>query len=122
AVIRDSEWSGLDPSIMGLGPAVSVGRLMDRHQFGFGDLDLLELNEAFAAQVLGCLAAWNDSEFCREVLGRDTVLGVLEDTRLNIHGDAIALGHPLGTSGYRIVLHLANALAQKQLKRGIATQ
>lgn len=122
AVIRDSEWSGLDPSIMGLGPAVSVGRLMDRHQFGFGDLDLLELNEAFAAQVLGCLAAWNDSEFCREVLGRDTVLGVLEDTKLNIHGGAIALGHPVGTSGNRIVLHLANALAQKQLKRGIATQ
>lgn len=122
AVIRDSEWSGIDPSIMGLAPAVSVGRLMARHQYGFDDLDLVELNEAFAAQVLGCLAAWDDETFCREALGLEAPLGVLEHTRLNIHGGAIALGHPVGTSGNRIVLHLANALAQQQLKRGIATQ
>lgn len=122
AVITDSEWSGLDPSIMGLGPAVSVGRIMQRHQFGFDDIDLMELNEAFAAQVLGCLAAWNDHDFCREVLQRDTPLGILDHSKLNIDGGAIALGHPVGTSGNRIVLHLMNALAQKQLKRGIATQ
>src|SRR5690606_181024 len=110
AVIVDSDWSGLDPSVMGLGPAVSVGKLLGKHQLSFDDIDLMELNEAFAAQVLGCLAAWNDSDFCREALGRNTVLGEFDQSKLNINGGAIALGHPVGTSGNRILLHLMNSL------------
>jgi acetyl-CoA C-acetyltransferase len=86
------------------------------------DIELLELNEAFAAQVLGCLAAWNDKDFCHGVFGIDGVLGEFDRERLNIDGGAISLGHPVGTSGNRIVLHLVNALERKGLKRGIATQ
>ncbi|WP_339617859.1 acetyl-CoA C-acetyltransferase [uncultured Gilvimarinus sp.] len=122
AVIRDSEWSGLEPEIMGLGPAVSVGRLALRNNMTLDDIELLELNEAFAAQVLGCLAAWNDKDFCHGVFGIDGVLGEFDRERLNIDGGAISLGHPVGTSGNRIVLHLVNALERKGLKRGIATQ
>lgn len=122
AVIRDSEWSGLEPEIMGLGPAVSAGRLALRNQLSLDDIDLLELNEAFAAQVLGCLAAWNDKDFCQSIFGIDHVLGEFDQERLNIDGGAVSLGHPVGTSGNRIVLHLVNALERKGLKRGIATQ
>ncbi len=121
AVIKDSEWSGLEPEIMGLGPAVSAGRLAQRNQMSLDDIELLELNEAFAAQVLGCLAAWEDADFCRAVFD-SAPLGRFNRDRLNIDGGAISLGHPVGTSGNRIVLHLMNALHRQGLKRGIATQ
>src|SRR4029078_7632513 len=71
AVIVHSEWSALDPSVMGLGPVYCSTALMNRHRLSLGDIDLWELNEAFAAQVLGCLAAWEDEEFCRDALGLD---------------------------------------------------
>ncbi|UTF61728.1 acetyl-CoA C-acetyltransferase [Gilvimarinus sp. DA14] len=121
AVIKDSEWSGLEPEIMGLGPAVSAGRLAQRNKMTLDDIELLELNEAFAAQVLGCLAAWEDADFCRAVFDSEP-LGRFNRDRLNIDGGAISLGHPVGTSGNRIVLHLMNALHRQGLKRGIATQ
>ncbi len=69
AVIVDSHWAALDPSIMGLGPVMSATGLLKKQNLTLGDIDLWELNEAFAAQVLGCLAAWKDEKFCREVLG-----------------------------------------------------
>ena len=81
-----------------------------------------ELNEAFAAQVLACLAAWQDEKFCREVLGLDGAAGAIDRARLNVDGGAVALGHPVGTSGNRIVLHLVNAMNCLGLKRGIATE
>ncbi|MDE2065656.1 MAG: acetyl-CoA C-acyltransferase, partial [Bradyrhizobium sp.] len=81
-----------------------------------------ELNEAFATQVLGCLAAWNDDKFCREVLGLDGAAGRLDHSRLNVDGGAISLGHPVGTSGNRIVLHLVNAMKRLGTRRGIATE
>ncbi|MBU2886539.1 acetyl-CoA C-acetyltransferase [Gilvimarinus agarilyticus] len=122
AQIKDSEWSGLEPEIMGLGPAVSAGRLALRNKMTLDDIDLLELNEAFAAQVLGCLKAWNDPDFCQAVFNSDQVLGQFDTDKLNIDGGAISMGHPVGTSGNRIVLHLMNALKRNNLKRGIATQ
>jgi len=122
AVVVDSEWSALDPSVMGLGPVYSSTALMKRHQLGLGDIDLWELNEAFAAQVLGCLAAWEDAEFCRDALGLDGPAGSIDRTRLNVDGGAIGTGHPVGASGNRIVLHLVNAMKRLGLKRGIATQ
>jgi acetyl-CoA C-acetyltransferase len=69
AVILDSEWSALDPSVMGLGPVFCSTEILKRHEYALSDIDLWELNEAFAAQVLGCLAAWEDEEFCRDALG-----------------------------------------------------
>ena len=73
AVIVDSQWSALDPSIMGLGPVLSATELLKRNKLSLGDIETWELNEAFATQVLGCLAAWNDDKFCREILGLDGV-------------------------------------------------
>lgn len=122
AVLVDSHWSALDPAIMGLGPVLSSTALLNRHNAGLNDIDLWEINEAFAAQVLACLRAWDDREFCREALGLDQPVGTLEPARLNIDGGAVAIGHPVGTSGNRIVLHLMNALKRKGLKRGIATE
>jgi len=122
AVLVDSEWKALDPEIMGLGPVLSATELLKRHKAGLNDIDLWEINEAFAAQVLACLEAWDDPEFCKVALGLDKPMGRLVAERLNVDGGAIALGHPVGTSGNRIVLHLMNALQRKGLKRGIATE
>jgi len=122
AVIVDSQWAGLDPRIMGLGPVLSATELLKRHQLGLQDIETWELNEAFATQVLACLAAWNDDKFCREVLGVEGAMGELDRSRLNVDGGAISLGHPVGTSGNRIVLHLVNAMKRLGTKRGIATE
>jgi acetyl-CoA C-acetyltransferase len=122
AVIVDSQWSALDPSVMGLGPVFCSTDLLKRHKLNLDDIELWELNEAFAAQVLGCLAAWEDETFCREELGLPGAAGVIPRDRLNVDGGAIGLGHPVGASGNRIVLHLVNAMKRLGHKRGIATE
>jgi acetyl-CoA C-acetyltransferase len=122
AVIVDSEWSALDPSIMGLGPVLCSTAFMQRHGLGLADVELWELNEAFAAQVLACLAAWKDDTFCRDVLHLGGAAGSIDRDKLNVDGGAIGLGHPVGASGNRIVLHLVNAMKRLGLKRGIATE
>ncbi|SDU19607.1 acetyl-CoA C-acetyltransferase [Halopseudomonas salegens] len=122
ARIVDSHWAALDPKIMGLAPVLAVTELLERHQQTKDDIDLWEINEAFAAQVLSCLAAWEDAAFCRDVLGLDQPFGKIDRERLNVDGGAISLGHPVGTSGNRIVLHLVNAMRRKKLRRGVATE
>ena len=122
AAIIDSQWSALDPSIMGLGPVLSATALLKRNELTLQDIETWELNEAFATQVLGCLAAWNDEKFCKEVLGLDGAAGELDRSKLNIDGGAISLGHPVGTSGNRIVLHLVNAMKRLGTRRGVATE
>jgi acetyl-CoA C-acetyltransferase len=119
--IVDSEWAGLDPALMGLGPVHASTPILQRHGLALNDIDAWELNEAFAAQVLGCQAAWQSDEYCREQLGLPAALGALDDEKLNVDGGAVAIGHPVGASGARIVLHLLHVLRRKQLKRGIAT-
>jgi acetyl-CoA C-acetyltransferase len=110
--IVDLHWAGLDPAEMGLGPVHAATPLLQRHGLGLNDLDQWEINEAFAAQVLGCLKAWQDDDYCSQQLGH-APMGTLEDARLNPHGGAIAMGHPVGASGARIVLHLARSLQRK---------
>lgn len=122
AIIIDSDWAALDPSVMGLGPVLCSTKLLTRHRLALGDIDLWEINEAFAAQVLACLAAWESERFCRDVLGLDSAIGTMDRERLNVDGGAISLGHPVGTSGNRIVLHLINAMRRLGKKRGIATE
>lgn len=122
AAIIDSQWSALDPSIMGLGPVLSATALLKRNDITLQDVETWELNEAFATQVLGCLAAWNDEKFCKEMLGLDGAAGELDRAKLNVDGGAISLGHPVGTSGNRIVLHLVNAMKRLGTRRGIATE
>lgn len=121
ARIVTTEWAALDPAEMGLGPVYASAALMKRLKLRMDDIDYWEINEAFAGQVLACLAAWEDENYCREYLGLDGALGRLDPMRLNIDGGAIALGHPVGASGARLVLHLAHVLRRKQAKRGIAS-
>ncbi len=118
--IVDSEWAGLDPAEMGLGPVHAATPLFKRHGLKLADIDAWEINEAFAAQVLGCLRAWADPAYCRSELGLDDALGKLDEAKLNVDGGAIAIGHPVGASGARIVLHLLHVLKRTQGKRGIA--
>ena len=117
----DSQWAGLDPAQMGLGPSYAMAPIMQRHDLDTPDLDYIEINEAFAAQVLACLAAWQDADFCREELGRDSPFTAIDEERLNIDGGAVAVGHPVGSSGARIVLHLLNVLQRKDARRGMAS-
>ena len=117
----DCEWAALAPEVMGLGPVHASVPLLQRHGLGVADIDAWELNEAFAAQVLGCLRAFADDDYCREHFGLDAAFGAPDPARLNIDGGAIALGHPVGASGARIVLHLLHVLRRRQLRRGVAT-
>jgi acetyl-CoA C-acetyltransferase len=119
--IVDSQWAGLDPSQMGLGPVHAATPILQRHGLGLNDLDAWEINEAFAAQVLACLEAWKSDEYCRNELGLDRAVGELDPEKLNVDGGAIALGHPVGASGARIVLHLVHVLKRTGGKRGMAT-
>src|SRR5215831_3492596 len=118
--ILDSEWAGLDPAQMGLGPVHAATPLLRRHGLALNDVDAWEINEAFAAQVIGCLRAWASDDYCREELGLDHALGKLDESKLNVDGGAIALGHPVGASGARIVLHVLNVLKRTGGKRGLA--
>jgi acetyl-CoA C-acetyltransferase len=118
--IVDSEWAALDPAQMGLGPVYAATPLLTRHRLALNDLDAWEINEAFAAQVIACERAWASDEFCRTELGLPGALGVLDESKLNVDGGAIAIGHPVGASGARIVLHVLNVLERTGGKRGIA--
>ena len=84
-------------------------------------MNLFELNEAFAAQVLACQKAMASAEFAKKELGRDQAVGELPMDKLNIHGGAIALGHPVGTTGTRLIITLLRSLKEQGLKRGLAT-
>jgi acetyl-CoA C-acetyltransferase len=119
--ILDSEWAGLDPAQMGLGPVHAATPILKRHGLKLDGVDYWEINEAFAAQVLGCLAAWKDEKYCKEQLGLDGALGALDEEKLNVDGGAVALGHPVGASGARIVLHMLKLLKRKNAKRGMAS-
>jgi len=119
--ISDSQWAGLDPAQMGLGPVHAVTPILQRNGLGLDDIDAWEINEAFAAQVLGCVAAWQSDEYCRTQLDLPGALGALDQARLNVDGGAVALGHPVGASGARIVLHLLQVLLATKARRGIAS-
>jgi len=120
-VIRDVHWAGTEPEVMGLGPVMASTPILQRQGMTVADIDYWEINEAFACQVLACLQAWQDDTFCREQLNLSQALGPLNRSKLNIDGGAVALGHPVGASGARIVMHLLRVLNRKQAKRGIAT-
>lgn len=119
--IVDSQWAALDPAQMGLGPVHAATPIMQRHNLKPNDFDCWEINEAFAAQVLGCLAAWNDEEYCKVQLGLTKALGAPSMEKLNRDGGAIAAGHPVGSSGARIVLHVLKSLEQRNESRGMAS-
>lgn len=119
--IVDSQWSALDPAQMGLGPVHAVTPIMDRQSLKTDDIDCWEINEAFAAQVLACCAAWNDADYCKLQLGLKQAMGAPSLDLLNKDGGAIATGHPIGASGARIVLHVLQDLQQHNGTRGMAS-
>lgn len=119
--IVDSQWAGLDPEQMGLGPLHAMTPIMQRHQYSLDDIDFWEINEAFAVQVLACITAWQDEDYCKTDLGIEQSMGVIPSENLNIDGGGISLGHPVGASGARIVLHLLQVLKRKQALRGMAS-
>jgi acetyl-CoA C-acetyltransferase/acetyl-CoA acyltransferase len=119
--VRDYAFAGCDPRRMGLGPVFAIHKLLKKTGLRLADFDLVEINEAFAAQVLACQKAMSSAEFARKELGTEHAVGELDPAKLNVNGGAIALGHPVGTSGTRLVLTLLRALREKGLKRGLAT-
>ncbi len=121
AKITDVAWAGLDPAEMGLGPVYASSQLMQKYNLNLDDIDFWEINEAFAAQVLACLAAFESEDYCRHYLGFDRAVGRIDINKLNIDGGAIALGHPVGASGARIVLRMMNILHRTGAKRGMAS-
>ncbi len=118
--IIDTRWVTVDPAEMGLGPVYAVPPLLKSHELTPDEIDYWEINEAFAAQVLACLKAWDDEEYCRNMLGLESTFGRIDPERLNVDGGAISIGHPVGASGARIVLHLLHVMKRNGAKRGVA--
>ena len=121
AKIIDVQWAGVNPAEMGLGPVHATYKLLKENNLNMDDIDFWEINEAFAAQVLACISAWQDEDYCKQHFGLSHALGTVDRSKLNIDGGAIALGHPVGASGARIALHLAEILRRKNAKKGVAT-
>jgi acetyl-CoA C-acetyltransferase/acetyl-CoA acyltransferase len=119
--LGESAYAALDPSRMGLGPVYATSKLFERTGHQMSDFDLVEINEAFSVQVLANQRAFGSDDFAREHLGRETAVGELEPGKLNVNGGAVAMGHPVGATGTRLVLTTLRELRRRGAKRGLAT-
>ena len=95
-----------------LAPTIAVSRMLDRAGLKLQDFDFYEIHEAFAAQVLATLKAWEDPGYCKRVLGKDAPLGSIDRNRINVKGSSLAVGHPFAATGARIVANMAKLLAE----------
>jgi acetyl-CoA C-acetyltransferase len=122
AYLRDAEVSAVD-FVHGEGllmaPTVAVPRMLARHGLTLQDFDFYEIHEAFAAQVLCTLRAWESADYCKNRLGLDAPLGSIDPGKFNVHGSSLAVGHPFAATGARIVATLAKLLEQKGSGRGL---
>jgi acetyl-CoA C-acetyltransferase len=114
----DGEQGGRREGLL-MAPAYAMPRMLDRAGLTLQDFDLYEIHEAFAAQVLCTLRAWEDPVFCRERLGREQPLGAIDRERLNVNGGSLAAGHPFAATGGRIVAALAKELHERGTGRGV---
>lgn len=121
ASITDTQWAGLDPAVMGMGPVHAMTPIMLRHQLSIDDIDYWEINEAFATQVLACVRAWQQDDYCKQNLQLDKAMGEIPYEKLNIDGGGVSLGHPVGASGARIILHLCKVLQRTNARQGMAS-
>jgi acetyl-CoA acyltransferase len=121
AKIRGYGFAGLEPERMGLGPVYSTPVALKRAGLTMSQIGLVELNEAFAAQVLACQKAFDSDQFGQEKLGLPGKLGEIKSEIMNVNGGAIALGHPVGTTGTRITLTLAKEMQRRNIQFGLAT-
>jgi len=119
--IRAFAFAGLDPARMGLGPAFATPLALDRAGLTMKDIQLIEINEAFAAQVLANLKIFESDALSKKYLNRDTALGSVDHDRLNVNGGAIALGHPVGASATRLIITLLREMKRRDLSLGLAT-
>ena len=119
--LGDWAYAALDGRRMGLGPVYATAKLLEKTGGTMDDFDLVELNEAFAVQVIANQRAFESESFAREHLGADEPLGRLDPSRLNVNGGAIALGHPVGATGTRLMLTLLHELRRRGKRRGLAT-
>lgn len=119
--VKDFAFAGCDQTRMGLGPIFSTSKLLDKTGDKLSDFDLIELNEAFAAQAIGCMLGFGSQEFFNKHLGGKNAIGSVDFDIVNVNGGAIALGHPVGMTGARLVLHLAKELRRKNKNKGLAT-
>jgi acetyl-CoA C-acetyltransferase len=102
-----------------MAPTIAVSRMLDQAGLTLQDFDYYEIHEAFAAQVLATLKAWESPEYCKEVLGKDRPLGSIDRAKLNVKGSSLAIGHPFAATGARIIAVLAKLLATQGGKRGL---
>lgn len=102
-----------------MAPTIAVSDMLRRAGLGFADIDLFEIHEAFAAQVLATLNAWDDPDYNRDVLGRDTPLGPIDPVKLNVKGSSLAYGHPFAATGARILALTAKLLHTTQRQRAL---
>jgi acetyl-CoA C-acetyltransferase/acetyl-CoA acyltransferase len=114
-------YAGCEPARMGLGPVYAIAKAEKLTGRALGDADLIEINEAFAAQVLACCAAARSADFAKAHLFRDTALGEIPAEKLNVNGGSIALGHPVGASGARLVLTALKELQRRGGKRALVS-
>jgi len=119
--VRAFAFAGLAPQRMGLGPVFAMTRALARAQVSLTEIEVFEINEAFAAQVLACLDAAKSEKFCRDELGLDRPLGEIPEQRLNVNGGAIALGHPVGVSGARLLLTTLHEMRRRGARLGLAS-
>jgi acetyl-CoA acetyltransferase family protein len=119
--LREYAYASLEPERMGLGPAYAVSRLMDKIRINMRDFDVIEINEAFAAQIIANEIAFSSNEFAAKFLGRTKELGELRRDIFNVDGGAIALGHPVGMTGTRLVIHVLKELNRLKKNTGLAT-
>ncbi|HUH31501.1 MAG TPA: acetyl-CoA C-acetyltransferase [Rhodanobacter sp.] len=122
AFVRDAEVAAVD-FVHGEGllmaPTIAVPRMLARNGLRLQDFDYYEIHEAFAAQVLCTLQAWESAEYCQQRLGLDAPLGSIDPARLNVHGSSLAVGHPFAATGARLVATMAKLLLQKGSGRGL---
>ncbi len=121
ASIRSYAFAGLEPERMGLGPAYATPVALKRAGISLKDVGLIEINEAFAAQVIACQMAMASNKFAQEKLGLSNAVGEVDPNHLNVNGGAIALGHPVGTTGTRLVLTLMLEMQRRNTQFGLAT-
>lgn len=119
--ITAQAWTGCTPKMMGLGPVRAMAQVLQEKNYTFEDIDFLEINEAFAAQVLGCLACFEDQQLGQRYASLHEDYGRIERDKVNVQGGAIALGHPIGASGVRIILRALYQLKEHNKKRALAS-
>ncbi|MDA0322722.1 MAG: thiolase family protein [Verrucomicrobia bacterium] len=119
--VRDYAYAALEGNRMGLGPVYATSKLLAKSGMKMKDFKLVEINEAFAVQVLACLRAFESKEFAKQYLDRKTAPGAVDPELLNVNGGAVALGHPVGATGTRLVLTVLKELRRRNQNCGLAT-